>query len=345
VTDPYQTVKSGDQNVERVSFDPGWQRKIISDGVVNEVDGHMYLNGYVTNNHPVLPDNPVDTDTGSDLAGRALPQVHDVTSYPMVSPTGDGHFLVEPIGSFSFAPSGLAQNNKIPNEDSLDLELDSANLFDANRFPGIDRIESGAHVSYGVRSGYFLDSGGYATLLLGQSKRLSGPDIFPSGSGLETPTSDYVGGLDIYPGKYVTLSYQTRLDRDSFASKLHQVNFSFNPDADAPGGSRTTIGGNYLFLASIPGINAGQNRNNITPFISQKIGKYWTFGGSVTTELGSMGRIQEVSTTTTYQDDCMTFTLQASRDLTNSVGGLNGTSVFFRLGLRTLGWVQSPNVL
>ena len=333
--------KTGDQNVERLNFDPGWQRKIISDGVVNQVDGHFFLNGYATNNHPNLPDQAVDIDTGGNLAGRALPQVHDVTSYPLVSPTSNGHYLVQPMASFSFAPTGLARNNKIPNEDSLDLELDTENLFDANRFPGIDRIESGAHMAYGVKTGYYLDNGGYATAIFGQSHRFSGPDIFPSGSGLESPTSDYVGGVDIYPGRYVTLSYQTRLDKDDFSSKLHQINFSFQPD---PNSNDTVIGTNYLFVNSIPTINNTQNRNNLSPFFSQKIGQFWTFSGSVTTRLGSMSKIQQVYTTTTYQDDCLILQVQASRDLTNSVGGLSGTTLLFRLGLKTLGFVQSPNI-
>jgi LPS-assembly protein len=335
-----QLPKNGDQNVERVSLSTGWQRTIIADGISNEVDSHVFVDGYGTNNHPNLPEDPVDIDTGGDVAGRALPQFHDLASYPMISPTGNGHWLVQPMGSFSFAPNGLAENNKIPNEDSLDVELDTNNLFDANRFPGIDRIESGAHVAYGVKTGYYLDSGGYATLLFGQSRRLSGPNIFPTGSGLDTPASDYVAGVDIYPGKYVTVSYQTRLDHQTFGSKLHQVNLSFTPDPDK---GETTIGANYLFLNSIPTINSGQNRNNLSPFISQKIGAYWVVTASITNEFGSMGRLQDVSTTATYTDDCLIFQIQGSRDLTNSAGGLAGTSIFFRVGLKTLGWFQSPN--
>ncbi len=342
---PYTTAqlpKNGDgaQNTDRVSFSTGWQRTLGVGGLSNEVDGHIFVDAYATNNQPNLPEDPVDIDTGGDLAGRALPQIHDIASYPLVSPTSDGHFLVQPMGSFTFAPTGLANNNKIPNEDSLDLELDTTNLFAANRFPGIDRIETGAHAAYGVKTGYYLDSGGYATAIVGQSRRLSGPDIFPTGSGLQTPASDYVASLHIYPGKYVNVGYQGRYDHATFGSKLQQINFSFSPDTTGT----TTIGGNYLFLNSLPTVNNDQNRNNLSPFISQKIGKYWTFTGSVTSQLGSMGKIQDVYTTTTYQDDCLIFAITAQRDLTNSVGGLTGTTIFFRLGLKTLGFLQSPNI-
>ena len=337
-----QLPRNGDQNMERVSFDPGWQRTFILDGVSNQVDGHLYLNAYATNNQPNLPEESVDTDTGGDFSGRTLPQIHDLASYPLVSPTSDGHWLLQPMGSFTFAPTALARNNKIPNEDSLDLELDTTNLFNANRFPGIDRIESGAHAAYGIKSGYYLDEGGYATATIGQSRRLSGPDIFPTGSGLETAASDYVASADIYPGKYVTVGYQARYDHTNLASRLQQINFSFQPD---PKSYDTVFGANYLFLNSIPAIANTENRNNLSPFITQRINKYWTFSGSVTSQLGSMGKIQDVYTTTTYQDDCLIFTIQAQRDLTNSVGGLTGTTIFFRLGLKTLGFIASPNII
>ncbi len=334
------TIKSGQQDVARYSAEAGWQRTFIGAGLSNEVDGHVFLDAYGTNNQPNLPGSPVDTDTGGDFSGRYLPQIHDITSYPWVAPDDDGHWLVQPMGSFTFAPQGLANNNKIPNEDSLDLELDTTNLFAANRFPGIDRIETGAHVAYGVKTGYFWDSGGYATALVGQSRRLSGPDIFPEGSGLEKVASDYVGGVDIYPGKYVNFSYQTRLDPDTLSSQLQQVNFSVAPDPAV----KDSYGLNYTFLSSIPTIAAGENRNNLTPFFQQQLTKFWSFTGSAVVQLGSASRLQEIYTTTQYQDDCFTFQVQASRNLTNSVGGLSGTSIFFRIGLKTLGFFQSPNI-
>jgi LPS-assembly protein len=325
------------QDTGRVSTNEGWQRSVTADGFTTTVDGHLFGDGYVTNNQPVILDEAVDQDSGGDFSGRVLPQVHAVTGYPLVKPAEDGHYLIEPQGSFAFAPTGLARNNKIPNEDSQDLELDQTNIFDANRFPGIDRIEDGAHVAYGVKSGYYADTGGYATVFAGQSQRLTGEDIFPTNSGLDTAESDYVGGVNLYPGKYVTLNYTTRLAPKDFSSKLHEVNLGMTP-VDG-----TTASLTYLFLASIPSISAGQNRNSLSPSLSQKVSQYWTFSGSFTSELGDGGRVQQVYTTTTYQDDCLTVQIQASRDLTNSLGGLAGTSVFFRVGLRTLGFFQSPN--
>ena len=50
--------------------------------------------------------------------------------------------LVEPSASLIVSPYG-GNSDKIPNEDSLDVEFDENNLLRANRFPGLDRIEGG----------------------------------------------------------------------------------------------------------------------------------------------------------------------------------------------------------
>ena len=329
--------RTAGQNTGRLSSDEGWQRTILAGGLTTNVNAHLLGDGYVTNNKPAFSDSST-IDTGGTASGRFLPQFQTVSSYPLVNPTENGSWLIQPTGSFAFAPRGLARNNKIPNEDSTDLEFDTTNLFDASRFPGTDRVEDGINLAYGVKTGYNSNNGGYAMLFFGQSRRIGGDDIFPVNSGLDTDVSDYVASIDLYPGKYVTASYQTRLDEHDFSSKLHQLNFSITPVTD------TVVGANYLFLASTPSIAAGQNRNNLSPFISQKFGLYWTATGSLVTQLGSRSNIQDAAGSVTYQDDCFEFSMQASRNLMLSTTKSSGTSIFFRIGFKTLGFFQSPNM-
>jgi LPS-assembly protein len=331
--------RTAGQNTGRVNSDEGWQRTILAGGLSTNVDAHLLGDAYVTNNKPLFNDTTT-VDNGGTASGRLLPQFHTVSTLPLVNPTESGSWLIEPTGSFAFAPRGLARNNKVPNEDSTDLEFDTTNLFDANRFPGTDRVEDGVNLAYGVKTGYSSNNGGYAYVFLGQNHRIGGDDIFPTNSGLDTAASDYVGSVTLYPGQYITASYQTRLDHENFSSKLHQLNFSLTPS------SGTVVGANYLFLASTPSIAAGQNRNNLSPFISQKLTEFWTVSGSLVTQLGSKSQIQDAAGSITYQDDCFAFSLQASKNL--MLSGLqsssSGTSVFFRLGFKTLGFFQSPNV-
>ena len=329
--------RSVGQDTGRVSTDEGWQRTILAGGLSTNVSAHLLGDAYVTNNKPALIDS-TDEDSGGDVSGRFLPQFQTVSSYPLVNPTENGSWVIEPMGSFAFAPRGLARNNKVPNEDSTDLEFDSTNLFDPSRFPGTDRVEDGVNLAYGVKTGYNSNNGGYALVFFGQSYRFGGDNIFPTNSGLGTDASDYVGSINLYPGQYISASYETRLDHTTFGSKLHQLNFSITAIPD------TTIGANYLFLASIPGIASGQNRNNLSPFVARKLGQYWTLSGSLVSQLGSQSKIQDVATSLTYQDDCLLFSMQGSRNITEAVGGLNGTSIFFRIGFKTLGFFESPNL-
>ena len=52
--------------------------------------------------------------------------------------------------SVNVAPT-YGNTRKIPNEDSSDFEFDETNLFEPSRFPGLDRIDTGTKVAYGVR--------------------------------------------------------------------------------------------------------------------------------------------------------------------------------------------------
>ena len=58
---------------------------------------------------------------------------------------GGGTQTIEPIVQLVGGPNnGRSLNmNKIPNEDSLDLQFTDQNLFSINKFPGIDREEGG----------------------------------------------------------------------------------------------------------------------------------------------------------------------------------------------------------
>ena len=53
--------------------------------------------------------------------------------------------------SLNLAPDLAATRRKIPNEDSSDFEFDETNLFEPNRFPGLDRGRGRRRVAYGLR--------------------------------------------------------------------------------------------------------------------------------------------------------------------------------------------------
>ena len=59
------------------------------------------------------------------------------------------NFLIEPKAQLFISPDDY-YNNKIRNEDSLELDLTSSNLFNHDRYSGNDRRESGTILNYGI---------------------------------------------------------------------------------------------------------------------------------------------------------------------------------------------------
>ena len=89
----------------------------------------------------------------SDTTARFLPQLAVEWRYPLISRLGSIRQLIEPIVQGVISPDGGNSYN-IPNEDSRDLEFDHTNLFSTNRFTGLDRVETGRRINYGVRLGF-----------------------------------------------------------------------------------------------------------------------------------------------------------------------------------------------
>ena len=89
---------------------------------------------------------------------RALPQAAVDFRWPFMRDSGAwGTQVIEPMLQLVVAPqAGTSQNDKYPNEDSLDLEFTDANLFGFNRFPGIDRLEGGVRLNAALHGTWYL---------------------------------------------------------------------------------------------------------------------------------------------------------------------------------------------
>ena len=104
------------------------------------------------------------------VTGRVLPQLSVDWRLPLVRTEGGARQIVEPIVVLVASPNG-GNPTEIPNEDSLSFEFDDANLFSANRFPGLDRVEGGLRINYGLRLATYGRGGGRSDLLLGPTWR------------------------------------------------------------------------------------------------------------------------------------------------------------------------------
>ena len=131
-------------------------------------------------------------------------------NFPVVSPKG--HTIIEPIINFTIAPNDK-EYLKIPNEDSIAFELNSANIFFTDRIQGFDRWEYGSRINYGIQISHFWGER-VVKALLAQSYRFSDLNFSYTGNGLRKDFSDLIFDLFYKPNKKLTISYRGRMNED-----------------------------------------------------------------------------------------------------------------------------------
>ena len=131
----------------------------------------------------------------------------------------DKSLIIEPKIKLTFI-GGDDKNNDIPNRDSADFRIDSANMFLTNRFQGYDYVLPGARADIGLSA--FTNSQLLGSLhgFAGVSRRHTGE--VPSGltAGKDTDLSDYVATVSAEKDDLYTFSWSGRIN--STSSKLDE---------------------------------------------------------------------------------------------------------------------------
>jgi LPS-assembly protein len=234
------------------------------------------------------------------------------------------------------------RNLDIPNEDARAIELEDSNLFALNRFPGYDRFEDGARITYGLDYGLTLP-GISVDANIGQSYRLSDrPALFPDGVGLTDKLSDIVGRTTVRFRDFVSLTHRYRLDKDNFAIRRNEI--------DATIGSRQT----YLLLGYLrlnrdidTSIEDLRDREEIRLGGRVQIGRFWSAFGSAIVDLTDRNE-DPFSTADGYQpirhrlgiaytDDCLELGVTWRRDYQDTGDARRGNTFLLRLSFKNLG--------
>ena len=240
-------------DTRRLSVTGGWEMPWVGAiGDRHELRLEMRGDAYQIDGDP-------DTlaEDGSDTAFRAIPRISYDWSWPLIGDTFGLTPLIEPVFNATLAPEG-PNDDDIPNEDSRDLEFDDSNLFDDNRFPGLDRVEGGGHVSYGLRFGLYGEYGEWLNAVFGQSYRYLGDgDVFDPRSGLDSDFSDYVGRIDLTPDPWLNIRYRFRLDKNSLELLRNEVRAFIGP-------RQLRFDVNYLSLEDDPQAENFRVREEIT---------------------------------------------------------------------------------
>lgn len=127
------------RDVARLSGFVDWRRDmILPGGVLMAVEGAIHADLYT-----------IDQDSAfEDTETRVTPFVGVELRYPLARTSAGGvTHLLEPVAQLAWSE---VSGGAVPNEDSLIVEFDEANLFALDRFPGQDRREEGLRANIGL---------------------------------------------------------------------------------------------------------------------------------------------------------------------------------------------------
>jgi LPS-assembly protein len=241
-----------------------------------------------------------------------------------------------------FVASPPTPNLDIPNEDARAVDLEDSNLFALNRFPGYDRWEDGARVTYGAEWALDLPRVAVSTVV-GQSYRLDqDEEIFPAGTGLSDRWSDFVGRTSVKIGRRVDLVHRFRLDKDNFAVRRNEL------DA-VVGGQQTYAMIGYLRLNRDidPTIEDLRDREELRLGGRVQVAGYWSLFGSAVVDLTN--RDEDPASEAdgyepvrhrlgvAYDDDCLEVGVTWRRDYETTGDFRRGNTFLFRVALKNIG--------
>ena len=326
------------REVVRVAANPYWTLPYTSSlGDIYRLTLEMPMTVHTV--HDVDPDSddrnpPADVDDFDGTEFRVLPKASFDWSYPLIRPSQTFTQVIEPMFQVVAAPDSGNTGN-IPNEDSRAFELDDTNLFLANRFPGLDRQDTGSRMTYGTNWSAYLPQGSYINAFLGQSFQFEHDDNdeFRTGTGIDDDLTDVVGRLQLRPIPGLDLSYRYRFDVEDVEFQRHEARASY-------GTEYFVFSGSYAFIAA-DGIEF-DDREQLSGYVSANLSDYWSVNTQSAYDLEG-NRLLSVGGGFRYLDECfdlqISTTYVPSGETEESEGEVNA---MVTLTFRNLGGLDIP---
>ncbi len=261
-------------------------------------------------------------------AYRLIPTASVDWRMPLAKVEDHSTQTLTPILMANVGPYG-GNDAKIPNEDSLDFELDDSNIFNPTPFSGYDRVASGPRFAYGAEYTVTNRGDSAADILVGQSYQPRPDNVFPAGTGLDHPFSDLVGRAQVSPSTNLNLTYHFRLSETDYSFRHSEL--------DLHVGSRplsATLG--YVFLDNLSSSSNFGLREQVVGSVKAQVSRHWSVEVYDNSNLGPGGGPLQTGGRVGYEDECTIVQLDGGvRDTTvNTIEA--GHYVVLRIVLKTL---------
>ena len=320
------------QDSTRFSVATGWRRQdVLPVGFLFTSEALARLDAYAAQEIN-------STATNDNTTVRPYAQTQFTTSWPLARTSDGGQHYLEPIAQLTLAPRQKRETDDIPNEDSVGLEYDTTTLFSTNRYAGNDRLDGGQRLAYGIKSGWSGVDGSSLNVTLGQSYDFADHPNYPSGSGLASQDSDYVGAIDAIVPDWADAAYAVRFDNETLEAHEHDLRLNIGPE--------WLQGSTSYIYAEEPAQDASASgvREEIAFAGRWTFVPRWTVAASHRRDLQHGGQSLTSGLKLEYQDECFAFSVIAHRDYVAREGLSDGDSIFFRLRFKNLGEFESPSL-
>lgn len=257
-------------------------------------------------------------------ATRTIPQAALQWRYPWIRLQGGDAVTIEPLVLAVAQPDG-GNPPEITNEDSKLLELNDTNLFDIDRVPGYDVVDSGDRMAYGFRTEYLLEGGEAIDGLLGQNYSFSSATPYPNSTSPGKNSSDIIGrvGFHLPP---LDVAYRFALNDRDLSAHRNQLSVSFTKPWLTLNTAYNSVNDNQY----LP--NSRQlDINGKVPLTDE-----WSLYASGSRDL-ELDRMINAGGGLIYHNECFDLTLDGLRSYTRDRDVGRDTRFTFRVGFKNLG--------
>jgi LPS-assembly protein len=329
----------------RLTAEAEWQKSIITPGgmVISPLLAMRADAAYANMSNSsvaAIDEQAAVLGVGTDITSswyRAMPTVGLEWRWPVLFTSINSSHVIEPMAQVFARPDeqhvgGLG----IPNEDAQSFVFDASSLFDRDKFSGFDRMEGGTRVNVGMRYSGVYSNGLTTNAILGQSYQIAGensfaaPDLVNVGafSGLETPTSDYVGLFGLATPLGFSTSVSARLDEQTLDLRRAELKAGWSAQP-------VTVTAKFAYIQAQPLYGFPNDRNELSLGTSARLLDNWRVFGSGTYDFTSSTLTSDTGGFA-YDDECFSYAMTYTESR-SSITQQTTTTVGFNISFRTIG--------
>jgi LPS-assembly protein len=305
-------------NDQRMTAEVNWRLPAVTD------NGMMWTFALDARGDVYHTDTPAPLPTSSHYQTRGLPYAALDWRWPFINNFGSRAVVLEPIAQLIAQPYG-GNRAGIPNEDSLNIELDDNNLLTFDQVPGYDLAVSGPRANIGLRAETRFESG-YAEALIGQALRFKEDPALAGvpGAGFAGTNSDLIARFSLKFQPYIDLT--NRLDVDERTGNVRRNEIYVTGTL-----GRSAVRISYVQLAPTLGLAERQEVNASTDI---NFYRNWQAFAAIRRDIKASQTL-DTEYGLGYEDECLGISLAYHRKFTADRDLKPSTNFLLRIKLKT----------